>query len=220
MSVDLTQLQVQYSAAIRNGDDAAASAVVRLLQQSGATTRAIYFDVFAPSMQEIGDLWERNEITVAEEHLATAITERMIGQLSMSADSVVEQAQGVIVAGCVAGERHELGLRMLAELLRQRGWRVLYLGADVPTADWVRLAVRTHADAVAISAGAQRHVPAVQLLVRQLRDARPQLQVLVGGAIFQRDPTLWQAVGATLFNADPVGAVDQLTEQQRQSRNP
>jgi methanogenic corrinoid protein MtbC1 len=218
MSGAIMQHQAAYFAALCNGDEAAARAVVDNLRAIGVNTTTIYFDVFAPSMQQIGELWERNQITVAEEHLATAITERMIGQLSLGARLLAQHEQGVVLVGCVAGERHELGLRMLADLLRQAGWRVLYLGGDVPTADWVQLAVRTNADAVAISAGAQRFLPALRSLVSQLRAALPNTLVLVGGAMFVREPELWQAVGATLYDVDPVAAVERLTVQRGQTQ--
>ena len=216
MNEVIAQQRTAFFAALRNGDEGAAQAVVDALRAAEVDTNTIYFDVFAPSMEQIGELWERNEISVAEEHLATAITERLISQLSLQEMQAAPRGQGTVLVGCVAGERHELGLRMLADLLRQAGWRVLYLGADVPTADWVQLAVRTHADVVAISAGAQRHVPALRDLIAQLRAALPDLQVLVGGAIFVRDPTLWREVGATLYDQHPVQAVQRLTARRMQ----
>lgn len=208
--LDLAHFRDRYTTALRDGDESSARRVVQDLAAGEIDIRTIYYEVFAPSMVKIGEMWERNEITVAEEHLATAITERLIGQLSLVAGAADQREQGVVLVGCVAGERHELGLRMLADLLRQAGWRVLYLGSDVPTADWVQFAVRTHPDAVAISAGAQRHIPTLRSLIEQLRSALPGLQVLVGGAVFTRYPALWRAVGATLYNIDPLAAVEQL----------
>src|ERR1051325_8843001 len=95
----------QFTDALRAGDDRAAEAVVGQAQAAGWMADKIYFDIFAPSMVTIGLLWEQNDLTVAEEHLATAITERLIGQLS-PAFVVPTQPLGTIVLGCVAGEQH------------------------------------------------------------------------------------------------------------------
>jgi MerR family transcriptional regulator, light-induced transcriptional regulator len=212
MSVDLSEQQAQFTAALRRGDEAAARVIVERALADGATAPDVYYDLFAPGMVTIGELWERNELSVAEEHLATAITERLIGLLSPSFDQPADQAaRGSVVLGCVQGERHALGLRMLSDLFRQAGWRVLYLGADVPNADWVRLAVRINADIVAISAGSTRLLPQVEHLIAELRAALPALGVLVGGAAFSVDGDAWRAVGADLFHPRPQIAVAQAT---------
>lgn len=212
MSADVRPQQAQFTAALRRGDEAAARAIVQRALADGATASDVYYDIFAPGMVTIGELWERNELSVAEEHLATAITERLIGQLSPSFDQPADQAaRGSIVLGCVQGERHALGLRMLADLFRAAGWRVLYLGADVPNADWVRLAVRINADLVAISAGTTRLLPQVRALIDDLRAALPSLGVLVGGAAFAVDDAAWRSVGANLYHARPQIAVAQAT---------
>ena len=157
-------------------------------------------------MVTLGRLWERNELTIAEEHLATAITEGLIGELSPSF-AQAPAGGGTALIGCVEGARHVLGARMLADLFRDQGWRVLYLGADVPTADWVKLAVRYPADLAAISAGMRLHLPAARALVAQLRASLPGLAILVGGGAFDGSPGLWRDLGADLYHADPGAAV-------------
>ncbi len=212
MIVELTAYREQYLAALRDGDEAAARDVVNQARNNAVDPDTVYYEIFAPSMVRIGELWEQNELSVAEEHLATAITERLIAQLSpWFSQPAAQDVRGSVVLGCVEGERHTLGLRMLADLFRKQGWRVLYLGADVPTADWVRLTVRYAADAVAISAGAQRRLPAVRSLIEELRAVQPEIMILVGGALFNADPALWQAVGASYYHPDPITAVATIT---------
>ncbi|HEX6289569.1 MAG TPA: cobalamin-dependent protein [Herpetosiphonaceae bacterium] len=208
MSFDLQQSQAGFIAALRNGDESAAQAVIAAARAAGVEPGTIYLKLLASGMITIGELWERNELSVAEEHLATEITERLIGQISpWFSERTPPNEHGRVVMGCVAGERHALGLRMLADLFRHQGWRVLYLGADVPHGDWVRLVVRFNADLVAISASAERHMPQTQELIRELRAANPQIEVLVGGACFDRDPELWRRIGATQYHPDPLTAV-------------
>lgn len=208
MTDELQRSRGAFITALKRGDETAAQAVVDQLRAQGVPAPTIYYDVFAPSMVTIGELWEQNELTVAEEHLATSITERLIGQLSPSFNQPVAPVQrGSVLLGCVAGERHVLGLRMLADLFREQGWRVLYLGGDVPDSDWIRLAVRVSADVVAISASSERLVPHVRSLIEELRSALPTVAILVGGAVFARHPDLWLEVGASLYDANPHQAV-------------
>lgn len=208
MSLNLQQSQQAFITALRDGNEVAARGVVEQLRATGIAPSTIYYEVFAPGMITIGDLWEANELTVAEEHLATEITHRLIGLLSPSFNQLQTQANhGSVVLGCVEGERHVLGLRMLADLFRQHGWRVLFLGADVPNADWIRLAIRVNADLVAISTSAERLLPQVQGLIGELRAALPQVEITVGGAVFGRNPELWRQVGATLYHPDPQALV-------------
>jgi MerR family transcriptional regulator, light-induced transcriptional regulator len=212
MTFDLKQAESDFTAALRSGDEDAAQQVVAAAQAAGTDATSIYLQIFAPSMMTIGELWEKNELSVAEEHLATEITERLIGQLSPSFNPQhAAEERGRVVMGCVAGERHVLGLRMLADLFRQQGWRVLYLGADVPSQDWVRLVTRFNADLVAISAGAERHETQLRELIGALRRARPELEVLIGGSCFDRDPELWRKVGATQYHPNALTAVTLAT---------
>lgn len=198
--------------ALRAGDSPRARGVVAAMRAAGVAPIEIYLRVFTPSMITIGDLWERNELTVAEEHLATAIVERLIAELSPSfADLPSSGTIGTALIGCVAGERHVLGARMLADLLRQHGWRVLDLGADIPSQDWVKLAVRFQVDLVAISVNMIDNLPTAQSLIDQLRAACPGAFILVGGGALSRGPELVRGLGANLYHPDPLAAVTLAT---------
>jgi MerR family transcriptional regulator, light-induced transcriptional regulator len=205
-------LQRDYLAALRSGDEGSARAIVARGRAAGVAASEIYLHIFTPSMVTIGELWERNELSVAEEHLATAITDRLIGELSPSfGQAGTPEPPGTALIGCVAGERHALGPRMLADLFRRHGWRVLYLGADVPTEDWVTLAVRYGSNLVAISVGMRLHLPAARALIERLRAALPDVVVLVGGSAFAQNPNLWRELGADLYHTDTTIAVEQAT---------
>lgn len=211
MTHDIASSQAAFVTALRNGDEQAAHAIVEQARADGVDIYTIYFEMFTPSMVTIGELWEQNELSVAEEHLATAITERLIGQLSAAFNQAPPGRAGNVVLGCVTGERHALGLRMLSDLFRAQGWRVLYLGADVPNADWRRLALRFSADLVAISGSQPRYIEPIRELIGELRTALPQLTIMVGGAVFRLEPLLWQQVDADLYHPDPQTAVTLAT---------
>ena len=100
-------------------------------------------DVVIPALRWTGDAWDRGELTVAQEHAITAKVRARLGNLISDGRG---SAHGVAVLACGPGEQHDLGLLMLAVMLRADGWRVEFLGADTPvaSADCVRRPDRRH----------------------------------------------------------------------------
>ena len=216
MSEPLEEYRSALLDALRAGNGFAARVVVGQMRAAEITPTDIYLNVLTPCMITIGELWERNQLTVAEEHLATAITDRLISELSPSfEDSAANTSVGTALIGSVEGERHILGARMLADLMRRQGWRVLELGADVPGHDWVKLAIRFHADLVAISVNMLENLPSARMLIGELRAADANVFVLVGGAAFDLSPDLWRDIGASDYDQDPLAAVERATAHAR-----
>jgi methanogenic corrinoid protein MtbC1 len=213
--MDTPSFQQAFVSALRAGDERLARKIVDQACAANVSVEAIYYQIFAPSLERIGSLWEQNQFDVASEHLATAITERQMARVAPRI-VVPETPIGTVVLGCVAGERHVLGLRMVADMFRLYGWNVLDLGPDVPTNDWVKLMQRCGARAVGISVNARRHLPTCVGLISSLRAALPKLDIVVGGAAFDREPEAWKSVRATLYDADPVTCVSRLTARVQQ----
>jgi MerR family transcriptional regulator, light-induced transcriptional regulator len=105
-------------------------------------------EILAPLLREIGERWQRGELTVAEEHVVSEAVRSRLGHLLADAGGGV---RGTAVLACAPGERHELGLMMLAIALRRDGWKVTYLGADTPLAEAAELARRQSARVLGIS---------------------------------------------------------------------
>ena len=201
-----------YLDAVRAGDRRRAFRVIDEAHEGGLDVGAIYLEVFQPALREVGRLWQENAISVADEHLATAITQAAMVRLYERAYAWEADGGPTLVAACVDVERHEVGLRMLCDLLELRGWRTRYLGAAVP-ADSLVAMVRTHPpDAIALSATIAPHLPRVRDVIRAIRealgDAAPP--ILVGGRAFLDDPALAARLGADLTAPDAVRAVELL----------
>lgn len=123
----------RYEAAARVGDMAGVRRAVDGALRTGASVEDVHARVIAPAMVEIGRLWERGSLGVADEHLATAITVEEIARLYELAPAPALFREEVLLAA-VEGEEHVLGLRMSADLLQGAGFRTRYLGADVAIA--------------------------------------------------------------------------------------
>lgn len=117
------------------GNVAGAMEVIRVLLDRGVSPDAIIADLFVPVQNLVGESWEVNDWSVAQEHAATAVVETVLSLVSARADTT--GWRGRLVVACVEDERHSLPSRMLNERLRLRGWDTVFLGASTP-ADHLR----------------------------------------------------------------------------------
>lgn len=112
------------------GDLAGAALVIRGADEVGMPLPQLFGDVLRPSLYEIGARWEGGILPVGQEKEVSELARDLIAELSRR-HADLEPRGPTVVAACVSGERHDLGLRMVAGLLRARGWQVHFLGADV-----------------------------------------------------------------------------------------
>jgi methanogenic corrinoid protein MtbC1 len=153
--------------------------------EEGLPLAALYQEVITPAMYELGRLWERGAITVADEHLATALTHRVLGALTPPAfagqalekDSPKPRA----MLAAVQGEQHALGLRMAADLLEGAGCEAIYLGADVPVEALMQSIASFSPDLLGLSATMPELGDVLEGTVAGIRSEYPELGVLVGG---------------------------------------
>ena len=203
-----------YVAALRDGDRRRALAVVDAAQTAGLDLTSLYLGVFQPALRDIGRLWQENAITVAEEHLATAITQIAMGKLYMDFCSPVIPNGRTMLAACGSDERHELGLRMVCDLLELEGWDVRFLGAAVPDDGLVAMVLEYRPHALALSASIAPHLPPLRATIARVRAACGEATpyIVVGGRPFLDDDALAQRVGADAMGRDAAEAASLLRE--------
>ena len=208
----VSQVAARYLDAVRSGDRRAAFAVVDDAFAGGLQLATIYMDVFQPALRDIGLLWQRNEISVADEHLATAITQAAMVRVFERSFTWADETRRTIIAACGDTERHEVGLRMLCDMLEARGWEARYLGASVPSEALVKMVEARRPDVVALSVALAPHVPRLRSTIAALRaalgDAAPL--IVVGGRPLVEDPSLAERLGADFTARDAAEAVAML----------
>lgn len=175
----------------------AAASVLLEQHAAGASVADLFEHVVVPAQREVGSMWHRGEINVAEEHVATLTTQKAVAVLAHQAEAEAPQGYTVVV-GSVTGDNHDLGSRLLAELFELAGWRSVSLGADVPRLDLLQALEGFEADLLVLSATLSRHLITVRSTIELVRTqiARPELKVLVGGRAFAGASELWREVGA------------------------
>ena len=124
-----------------DGDETGAWTVIEDSMASGLEPRDVYLEVLSPALAAIGAGWAAGEVTIAEEHRATAVTNRLIGRLGPRFNRP-GRTRGTVVVGAVAGDQHAVPIAMAADLLRERGFTVVDLGADSPIESFLDAARR------------------------------------------------------------------------------
>jgi MerR family transcriptional regulator, light-induced transcriptional regulator len=201
-------LAFEYLAALLKGERHVASKLVVDAAAAGTPVREIYLHVFQAAQYEVGRLWQINEITVAQEHYCTAAAQLIMSQLYPYVFAS-EKTEGTLVATCVAGDLHEIGIRMVTDFFEMDGWNTYYLGASTPAQAVVDTVVQHQAQVLAISATILGGLRGVDELIHRVR-AQPacrDVKILVGGYPFLVAPELWERVGADGTAANAQDAI-------------
>jgi excisionase family DNA binding protein len=193
------------------GDEGGAWGVLDSAMAAGADPDEVLLELLSPSMVSIGARWADGEISIAEEHRASAVAQRLIARLGPRF-SRPGRKRGTVVIGSVAGDRHSLPTAMMSDLLRGIGLEVVDLGADTPADSFVMAAEdadRLVAVALCVtSSGLEDSVVEAATAVKAAGISAP---VVVGGGAMS-DGDAARALGADAWAADSRGAVELFTE--------
>ncbi|MET7334251.1 cobalamin-dependent protein [Nonomuraea sp. NPDC005650] len=197
-------------AAATAGDEYAAADVALGALDAGIPMETLLLDVVAAVQSRVGLEWAANRISIAQEHTVTAVNERVLAALAHlpSVRGNPEPGRGRITVACVQGEWHAFPARLLAEVLRLRGWHVDYLGAQVPTPHLVAHLHRTNPDAAALSGSLAPRLPAAHAAITSCQAVGTP--VLAGGAAFGPDGRYARLLGADAWAPDAGAAADLL----------
>ena len=195
----MLDLRQRYVDALVAGDLASAE---RLIEDAGTDVRTLYLEVLQPALYEIGRRWEEAEISVAQEHLATATTQSLMARLAERFDGDAPRRGRRVLVACAEGELHSIGVRMVADFLDADGWDVLFVGALSPPTAVAELAVAQRVDVVALSAALPQRVPEIVRAVAALRALATVPVIAVGGQAFGGDAEVAMRTGADLYASD------------------
>lgn len=195
-------------------DRGEARRVVTEAMQNGTSLAHVHERIVIPAMREIGRMWQLQEASIADEHYCTAATQAIMAEARLVAPRAAWNGRRALCCA-VDGDLHDLGVRMVSDLLEVDGWQTEFLGASTPSAEVVlTLAGDTgpgdrRFDLLSVGASTSLVVRALADLVDAVR-AMPEgraLPILVGGPPFRAVPDLWQIVGADGCAASPTDAV-------------
>lgn len=173
-----------YMDALLAGDRRVCWKITETILAKGMGHRDIYIDLFQKSLYEVGVLWESNQISVATEHMATSITEGLMGHLFESLITGDPVGRSVVVTS-IESELHQIGGKMIADTFEMAGWRSYYLGASTKHSDLLSFIKEKDPDLVGLSISISSHMPLLEQILKDLTDHHPEKLVLIGGQALQ-----------------------------------
>lgn len=196
-----------YEQAIRAGDGYLAEQIALDFLRQGSGVASLYSGVIAPAMTRIGELWEAGRLSIADEHLATALNLRVMASvygLDLAAGGVLREGR-VLLAG-LEGDLHGVGLRMATDVLDLAGFETINIGEDLPVAELVHAIERTKPDLLGLSVPMAESRDRLLSTLETVRRTEPGMPILLGG----------RGVGPATGFDDPgivVCGLDQLVEE-------
>lgn len=207
-NTDLTVVAQRLWGALLDLDEYAAATTALAALDAGIAPETVLLDVIGPAQQRVGTEWAANRLTVAQEHGATAINDRVIAAIAHHPAGRVEPTRARVTVACVDGEWHALPARLLAEVLRLRGYRVEFLGAQVPTRQLVAHLHHHNPAAVALSSSIPTRLPAAHAAISACQTIG--VPTIAGGAAFGPDGRYARMLGADGWAPDAPGAAQTL----------
>lgn len=196
-----------FTRSLIDGDRHTATRIVTDALRGGANMTGVGVGLVQPAMYEIGELWQRNKVTVAQEHLATTICHNVLA-MAYARTSFKEPRGLCAIFAALEGNHHVLGLRMTSDAFEAEGWTVNHLGADTPLVDLMRMIDSTKPNLIGLSISLNSHIEQLGEAVTRLRAefAGRCPTVAIGGLPLLVNPDLVSAINADVWFPDAEAA--------------
>lgn len=152
--------------------------------QQNVSLKDLYENMLKKALYEVGELWEFNKISVATEHLASAIVETILNDLYLRI-KLKDNCNKTILTSCVENEYHQIGIKMISDMFEINGWNTYFLGANTPIGELIDFAKDIKPDFFAVSISIYSHLPILEKMIEEVRKTFPELPILVGGQAFR-----------------------------------
>ncbi|MBN1623511.1 MAG: cobalamin-dependent protein, partial [Clostridia bacterium] len=168
-----------------NGKHIEAMEYVRTFVKDRDSLMQTYMGLIQPAMYIVGDLWEKNEITVSHEHLATSLVMRIMSSFYEEYVLVKPSKYKIIIAASV-NEYHEIGARIVADFLEMNGYDIRYLGANVPIDDLIKIIAEEKPYVLGISVSMSYNIGLFIEVLKSIRNypGLKDLKIIAGGHAF------------------------------------
>lgn len=176
-------LYEKYFQAILGGDKKRCTAIVKDLLDKDISLYSLYLDLFQRSLYQVGKLWETNQISVATEHMATAITETLLSLAYPKIFSAEHKGKKAVVS-CLVNEYHQIGGKMVADIFELNGWDGYFLGANTPVDDLLDMIRGKQPDILALSVSIYFNMDSLYNTLEHIREKNQDLKIIVGGQAF------------------------------------
>jgi methanogenic corrinoid protein MtbC1 len=211
----------RYLEALLTGDRKQCRGIIEeILHHNSASITGVYSDVIWPMMMEVNNLYRGERITSAQEHLATRINRTIVDQLQNKLPRQQQTDRKVVICSSLR-ETSELGGQMTADMFESAGWDVRFLGGGLSNDDILAYIHEFSPEILIIYGTEPSETPEIRSIIDRIREinAWPNMKIMLSGGVFGRAEGLWEEIGADLFAANAVEAV-QIASDESQAQCP
>lgn len=156
--------------------------LIKDINKLDISTTKIVEKIFIPSLNLIGEKWEKNELCIAEEHYATELIDKLFAYVSESRE-VSPKTEFTVVFMAPEGEDHLINLKMSTEYFKLRGWNIRFIGKSVPADNLIRIIKKDNVDLIVMSSLSHRGINSASYVISFLKSILKENMplVLIGG---------------------------------------
>jgi len=198
-----------FERALLAGDRHAAITLLDSGLEQGHSLVDVELHIIQPALYAIGKKWQNNQVSVTQEHLATAIAQMVMTYGLLKSELPAPNGKRVLLA-CVEGNQHAVGLQMVADAFQLAGWEVQFLGANVPTGALLKHVDEYKPDLLGLSVSFAQQLQVVKDIMERLTQAHDSERpaVIVGGLALNQFSRLAGQLGADAWSPDACAAVE------------
>ncbi|MFW5645580.1 MAG: cobalamin B12-binding domain-containing protein [Bacteroidota bacterium] len=178
------KLYQKYLSSLLLGEKFTCRLIVQNLIEDDIELKDLYLNLFQRSLYEVGELWENNRITVATEHLVTTITSNLM-TLAYPLIFNTEKIGRKAIVTAITNEYHQIGARMVADLMELQGWDTFFLGSNTPIKDLEEMIREKEHDYLALSVAIYFNMSKLEEILNRINKKFPDLQIIIGGQAFR-----------------------------------
>jgi methanogenic corrinoid protein MtbC1 len=197
-----------------SGSRQTARQVVQECRDSGVSATRLVTDLFWPTYEMIERLYRSDQLTKVSHHLSTRLLRVIVDQNALLLSRQASRNRTVF-ALCGPRDSDELGAQMAVDLLEQAGFSMSFAGGNIPNDEILQVVHESKPDVLLMFASGANDLPEMRALIDTLHEigACPNLQIVVGGGVFNRAEGLAEEIGADLWASTPLELVEMMIDQ-------
>jgi methanogenic corrinoid protein MtbC1 len=199
-----------------SGERRAARELVDALYNAGIAPETVAKDLFWPLLDNIAIMYRKDQITTLSHHYATRMLRMLVDQAQARYTNSSSRSKRIALF-CGPNETEELAGQMVADLLEADGYEVTFAGGGVAN-DEIREEIgQREPDVLLLFASSAKDAPFIRELIDTIREngGHPDMQIVVGGGIFNRAPGLAEEIGADVCAASPSDLLEKLVSERK-----
>jgi len=202
---DLYSFYNKYLEAILNLNKDEAFEIVDLMRGKDYRPKEIYLNIFQRALHKLGELWQKNMISVAQEHYGTAITRRAMERINLNTEPY-DNNSPVFLGVCPPNDNHEVGLRMICDFLESNGWKTIFIGSSSTISSVLDILKNHSVDVLGISVSLSIYLKDTEEMINRVKKEYPEIKILVGGNAINGNERLVKKIGAdgTAYDANEI----------------